>query len=66
MTWSILFWTAVIPSLPLVIPGASSLLALAGVLLVVSAVGLWFERDKGASELATKEFFEEAPLGCTA
>ncbi|GIW45986.1 MAG: hypothetical protein KatS3mg077_3268 [Candidatus Binatia bacterium] len=65
MFWTGWLWTAVIPSVPLVVPGVNVALACVGLLLVVSAVALALERDRAAM-IEHPANLPEGALGCAA
>ncbi len=66
MAWTAWLWTAVIPSVPLVVPALNWVLLSAGVLLLVSAVALLLERDVHAGDVEQPSALHERALGCAA
>jgi hypothetical protein len=65
MLWTNWLWTAVIPSVPLVVPGVNVALGCLGLLLVVTGVALALERDRAAMREHPANLPEGA-LGCAA
>jgi hypothetical protein len=72
MSWIAYLWTAVIPSVPVVWLEADVWGYVLGLLTLMAAVGIWFEREKSARDKAAgvpagaEKEVAEGPLGCAA
>ncbi|MCX8071324.1 MAG: hypothetical protein N3C12_02565 [Candidatus Binatia bacterium] len=66
MAWTSWLWTAVIPTLPLVVPMLNWVLWGSGIALVLSAAALALEWDRSATDVENAAALDDGAVGCAA